>query len=119
MIKNIILSIIALSALLVGQKAYWVDVTNGNDSNDGSSENQAFKTIQYFTSSINWADGDTLYVKPSEDGSGSLTYYDFGNKEANINSNNDLVSLVPAEEIEPYLMRRVKIDILQKMEMVI
>ena len=91
MIKKIILSIIALSALLVGQKAYWVDVTNGNDSNDGSSENQAFKTIQYFTSSVNWADGDTLYVKPSEDGSGSLTYYDFGNNEANINSSNDLV----------------------------
>ena len=91
MIKKIILSIITLSALLVGQKAYWVDVTNGNDSNDGSSENQAFKTIQYFTSSVNWADGDTLYVKPSEDGSGNLTYYDFGNNEANINSSNDLV----------------------------
>ena len=91
MIKKTILSIITLSALLVGQKAYWVDVTNGNDSNDGSSENQAFKTIQYFTSSVNWADGDTLYVKPSEDGSGSLTYYDFGNNEANINSSNDLV----------------------------
>ena len=74
MIKKTILSIIALSALLVGQKAYWVDVTNGNDSNDGSSENQAFKTIQYFTSGVNWADGDTLYV-PSEDGSGNLTYY--------------------------------------------
>ena len=80
-----------MSALLVGQKAYWVDVTNGNDSNDGSSENQAFKTIQYFTSSVNWADGDTLYVKPSEDGSGNLTYYDFGNNAANINSSNDLV----------------------------
>ena len=91
MIKKIILSIITLSALLVGQKAYWVDVTNGNDSNDGSSENQAFKTIQYFTSSVNWADGDTLYVKPSEDGSGNLTYYDFGNNAANINSSNDLV----------------------------
>ena len=75
----------------MGQKVYWLDGTNGNDSNNGLSENSAYKTFQYFTTYVSWADGDTLYIKPSEDGSGNLTYYDFGNSEAKINSGNDLV----------------------------
>ena len=43
--KKYLLNIIIFSSLLFAQEVYWVDGTNGNDSNNGTSEASAFKTV--------------------------------------------------------------------------
>ena len=44
--KKYLLNIIIFSSLISAQTTYWVDGTNGNDNNNGTSEATAFKTVK-------------------------------------------------------------------------
>ena len=81
--KRIILPILVASTFLFGQsaKVYWVDIHNGNDSNNGLASSSAFKTIQYVfnnASSLLSTNVDTIKVLPSITDSQPNGYYDFG-----------------------------------------
>ena len=81
--KRIVIPILAASTFLFGQsaKVYWVDIHNGNDSNNGLASSSAFKTIQYVfnnASSLLSTNVDTIKVLPSITDSQPNGYYDFG-----------------------------------------
>ena len=71
-------------------KIWWVDI-NGNDSNTGKAETEAFKTIeQAVKTNSSLVSGDTIYVKPSITSTNSTKYtgyYDFGNITSGISLN--------------------------------
>ena len=83
--KRYILNLLVFSSLLSAQTTYWVDGTNGNDSNNGTSESTAFKTVHkvieggYF--SPNWV--DTVKVKAGT--------YDFKDDEIFTSSSRNFV----------------------------
>jgi hypothetical protein len=58
--------------------AWWVDMHNGDDSNDGKSESTAFETIHHAIDNSSLEDGDSIKVKPSITSSNTTGYYDFG-----------------------------------------
>jgi hypothetical protein len=91
MMKKRLLIITALFSVSVAQNIWWVDLKNGNDSNAGSTEATAFKTVHHALESNTWSSGDTIKVKPSLASDGTLSYYDFGNDEINLNTSNDFV----------------------------
>ena len=96
--KKFILFSFILSSLIAGQseaastpQVWWVDLKNGNDNSAGSTEVTAFKTVHKALESNSWNSGDTIKVKPSINPDGSFGYYDFGDKEININTTKDFV----------------------------
>ena len=91
MMKKRLLIITALFSVSVAQNIWWVDLKNGNNSNAGSTEATAFKTVHHALESNTWSSGDTIKVKPSLASDGTLSYYDFGNDEIDIGSNKDFV----------------------------
>ncbi len=91
MMKKRLLIITALFSVSVAQNIWWVDLKNGNNSNAGSTEATAFKTVHHALESNTWSSGDTIKVKPSLTSDGTLSYYDFGNDEINLNTSNDFV----------------------------
>jgi hypothetical protein len=87
-----------LSSLVVGQSeaastpmVWWVDHKNGDDSNSGATEATAVKTVYKAMKNMGWANGDTIKVKPALNSDGSLSYYDFGNSEIDLNTSKDFV----------------------------
>ena len=103
MIKKLLLFPFILSSLIVGQSeaastpmVWWVDLKNGNDNSAGSTEAAAFKTIHKAFENNSWSSGDTIKVKPSLASDGSLSYYDFGGKEINLNTNKNFVLISTA-----------------------
>ncbi len=91
MMKKRLLIITALFSVSVAQNIWWVDLKNGNNSNAGSTEATAFKTVHHALESNTWSSGDTIKVKPSLTSDGTLSYYDFGTDEINLNTSNDFV----------------------------
>ena len=75
------------------QSVYWVDMKNGNDTNNGTSEATAFKTIHYVFDQNILSNDDTVKVKPSLDANGNLSYYDFGGDRITDNRNSDFVMI--------------------------
>jgi hypothetical protein len=76
------------SATLRGQESFYVDKTNGNDSNTGTSQEHSWKTIQKACNSA--GPGDTVYIKGgiyaenvvvgvSGTAAGVITFRNFGN----------------------------------------
>ena len=94
--KRYILNLLVFSSLLSAQTVYWVDGTNGNDSNNGTSEATAFKTIAKglaMAGSPNWV--DTIKVKAG-------TYDEFsGNNGWTLNPNSFIISARPLIPIPP------------------
>ena len=75
--KKYLLNIIIFSSILSAQEVYWVDGTNGNDSNNGTSEGAAFKTVKKaFSQSFSANFVDTIKVKAGT--------YDFEDNELRI-----------------------------------
>ena len=91
--KKIIFTILFSFSLLLGQKVWWVDMHNGNDSNDGTTLAKAFKTVHKVLESNSYLTSgqvDTIKVMPSVDGSSS-GYYDFGDDELYTYNSRDFV----------------------------
>ncbi len=83
--KRYILNLLVFSSILSAQQVYWVDGTNGNDSNAGTTEATAWKTVHkvfdqfLFNSTV----VDTVKIKAGT--------YDFKNDEIYTNSSYDFV----------------------------
>ena len=78
--KKIIFTIFFSFSLLLGQKVWWVDMHNGNDSNDGTTAAKAFKTIHNVLESNSYLTSgqvDTVKVMPSVNSDNPNGYYDF------------------------------------------
>lgn len=91
MCKKLLFIQIIIYSVAFGQKVWWVDLKNGSDSNAGDTEAAAFKTVHQALETNTWSSGDTIKVKPSLASDGSLSYYDFGGDEINLNTSNDFV----------------------------
>ena len=81
----------------LAQSVYWVDMKNGNDNNNGTSEATAFKTVHYVFQNNIFSNNDTIKIKPSLDANGNLSYYDFGGSEITENNNNKDFVLIGVE----------------------
>ena len=81
--------------------AWWVDLHNGDNDNDGKSESTAFKTIHEAFDNSSLADGDSIKVKPSitstktkgtiVDGEGDGSAYNFKNDVIDIGHSRNFV----------------------------
>ncbi|PTE69860.1 hypothetical protein BUY46_01635 [Staphylococcus devriesei] len=82
---------------LTGGQTYYVDIINGNDSNDGLSEEKALKSIRYAVEKSK--DNDTIFIKEGTyfRYAGALFAKDF-NKSLNIIGENDKVNIVIADQ---------------------
>ena len=60
---------------------WWIDDVNGNDSNSGKAESEAFKTVEQAPkTNTDLVSGDTIYVNPSITSTNSTKYtgyYDY------------------------------------------
>ena len=83
--KRYILNLLVFSSILSAQQVYWVDGTNGNDSNAGTTEATAWKTVHkvFDQSLFNSTVVDTVKIKAGT--------YDFKNDEIYTNSSYDFV----------------------------
>ena len=84
--RKILLAFLSVASFSFAQtpNVYWVDVHNGDDTNNGLTSATAFKTIQHIfsnTSSLFSSNVDTIKVMPSVTSSNSSGYYDFGDNE--------------------------------------
>ncbi|HJL51102.1 MAG TPA: fibronectin type III domain-containing protein, partial [Arenicellales bacterium] len=73
--------------------AWWVDMHNGDDSNDGKSESTAFETVhKILENNSDLLEGDTVKVKPSITSSNTTGYYDFGSNDISTSGTFVLIS---------------------------
>ena len=73
---------------------WWVDMYNGNDSNDGTTAAKAFKTIHKVLESNSYLTSgqvDTVKVMPSVNNDNPNGYYDFKNDELYTYNSRDFV----------------------------
>ena len=104
--KKIIFTILFSFSLLLGQKVWWVDMHNGNDSNDGTSAAKAFKTIHKVLESNSYLTSgqvDTIKVMPSVNSDNPNGYYDFKNDELYTYNSRDFI-LIGVEGAEKTIL---------------
>ena len=99
--KKIIFSILFSISMLFAQSeasglvdsVYWVDMHNGNDSNNGTSAATAFKTIHKVLATNTYLSSEvvttTIKVMPSVVAGSPNGYYDFGDSELYLATSND------------------------------